>query len=197
MELHDRVTRAAEGTLPEWARVGRGRRAHIERVAALVDGWAEQLGLEEGDRVRWRAAAYLHDALRDAEPEELRDRVPPECRAWPAPMLHGPAAAALLRAEGVHDRPLLLAVSHHTSGHPELDDLGRALYAADFLEPGRPFLQAWRSDLRARMPRELGSVTKEIAAARIEHVVDRRKPLMEPTVAFWNVLVREPVGTSA
>ncbi|MDZ7780129.1 MAG: HD domain-containing protein [Gemmatimonadota bacterium] len=197
MELHERVTAAAGGVLPDWACVTRGRRAHIERVAVLLDRWGEDLELSETDRARWRAAAYLHDALRDADPEALRDRVPAECRAWPGPMLHGPAAAERLREEGVRDGPLLLSISYHTLGHPELDDLGRALYSADFLEPGRPFLEEWRSALRARMPRALGPVTKEIAAARIGHVVDRRQTLRNPTVAFWNVLVRESVGAGS
>jgi 2-amino-4-hydroxy-6-hydroxymethyldihydropteridine diphosphokinase len=189
MELHALVMTAAAGELPDWASVGPARLAHIQRVAALMDDWSRGLGLDEEERVRWRAAAYLHDALREADPETLRGSVPEELHGFPGPVLHGPAAAERLRVEGVRDRALLRAVGYHTVGHPQLDALGRALYCADFLDPGRPFLPEWRETLRSRMPSELDAVTREIVAARLTHLVAREVRLLEPTVAFWNVLV--------
>lgn len=188
MHLHDRVVDAAEGRLPEWAEAGPERRAHIVRVVTLLDGWGRSLGLDERDLARWRAAGWLHDALREADPELLRPQVPEEMRALPGAALHGPAAAARLRAEGVEDEPLLDAVAYHTVGHPALDTLGRALYAADFLEPGRTLLPEWRAGLRSRMPEELEAVTREILGARVCHLVERGSRLQPSTVAFWNAL---------
>ena len=52
--------------LPAWAQVGKRRRAHIRRVAALVAHWADEMGASQRDRHRWLKAAWLHDALRDA-----------------------------------------------------------------------------------------------------------------------------------
>lgn len=186
--MHERVADAAEGRLPEWARAGRSRRAHMERVASLLDAWAAELGLGDEERRRWRAAAFLHDVLREADPEALRPTVPPDLRSLPDPALHGPAAAERLRAEGVEDEPLLHAIAHHTVGHPTLDTLGRALYVADFLEPGRSLLPGWRASLRERMPAELECVTREILGARIAHLTDIGASLQPSTVAFWNEL---------
>lgn len=191
MVLHERVAAAAEGVLPEWACVGSERRAHIERVAELMESWGRDLRLDDQDRARWRAAAYLHDALRETDPEELRAALPRRYAALPGPVLHGPAAAERLRSEGVADEPLLRSVAYHTVGHPDLDHLGRGLYAADFLEPGRAFLTEWRAELRARMPEDLDGVTREILGARVRHLVDCGVPLLEPTVAFWNALLDE------
>lgn len=187
--LHPLVRAAAEGELPEWSRAGRARRAHMDRVVALLDEWAREADLPERDRLRWRAAGYLHDALREADPEALRPRVPPALADLPGRVLHGPAAAERMRAAGVGDAPLLLAVAFHTLGHPRFDLLGRALYAADFLEPGRSFRPGWRKALRRRMPAESGIVVREIVAARIAHQVERGGPLRPETVDFWNVLV--------
>jgi 2-amino-4-hydroxy-6-hydroxymethyldihydropteridine diphosphokinase len=89
----------------------------------------------------------------------------------------------------VLDGELLLALAYHTVGHPSLGMLGRALYAADFLEPGRAFLPEWRAGLRARMPEELDAVTRDIVGARVTYLVDRGFDLPADTVGFWNVLV--------
>lgn len=182
------VKRAADGDLPDWARVTDARKAHLERVAQLMDEWARSRSEESVDQVRWRAAGYLHDALRDESPAALRQVVPRRYRRLPDPLLHGPAAAAVLREEGVADEPLLRAVAYHTMGHPELDDLGRALYAADFLEPGRNHRPDWAEVQRSRMPSELDDVVRQVALARITHLLDRRRPVQEETAAFWNRL---------
>lgn len=179
---------AAEGRLPDWAQVDQPRIEHIARVAALLDEWAIGLGLSEAERGRWRAAAWLHDALRLAPAAELRPLVPFELRELAPPLLHGPAAAAMLRSEGVTDEGLLLAVGYHTLGHPELDAMGRALYAADFLEPGRTFDPLVRATLRARMPASMDSVVPAICRARIVYLLRTGRSVRPETMDFWNVI---------
>jgi len=172
--------------LPEWAVVKPKRRAHIERVAALVGDWAELRGLDEADRDRWLAAAWLHDALRDEKTDALRTLVPKEFADWPGALLHGPAAAARLRNGGVADEGLLCAITYHTVGHPDFDDAGRILYLADHLEPGRPFDPLGRAVLRARMPHDETAVLRAVLQNRIGHMLQGRKKLRSETVAFWN-----------
>ena len=163
----------------------------MERVARLLDEWAADLELSEGERRRWRAAGLAHDLLRDADPEELRGHLPPTLARLPGPILHGPAAAERLRIDGVEDGELLTAVAFHTVGDARFGRLGRALYAADFLEPGRTFLPEWREARRARMPGELDSVVREIAGARIGNLIERGSPVLPRTLTFWNTIVRE------
>ena len=182
--LHPTVVRAGSGQAPGWAVAGEERRAHMERVASLLRVWAEELELSRRDVIRWTALGWLHDALRDASPEELRPRVEVGLRDLPPELLHGPAAAARLREEGVEDDDLLRAVRYHTLGHPELDRMGRALYAADFLEPGRSLLPEWRAVLRARMPHELDPVVREIVDVRVEHLLARQGSVRPETRAF-------------
>lgn len=188
MPAHPLVTAAASGRLPDWAVVSASRRQHIERVAELMDGWAERAGLADEERERWRAVAYLHDALRDAPPERLRAWVDEE---MPDALLHGPAAAARLRSEGVEDEELLDAIAHHTVGAPTFERLGRALYAADFLEPGRTFLPEERAELRHRVPAELDEVVRDVARLRIRDLERRGRPVSPRTQEFWNGLVEE------
>jgi HD superfamily phosphohydrolase YqeK len=181
------VRAAARGELPPWAVVAPKRRAHIARVAALMDQWARAAGLHPEDRDRWVAAAWLHDALRDAGPERLRSEVPDALRGLPGPLLHGPAAAE--RLEGEADDELRDAVRYHTLGHPSFGSLGKALYLADFLEPGRDFEIEWRAELRRRLPEALDAAAVEVVAARIRYLVEGRKPVRPETAAFWSALV--------
>lgn len=176
------VRDAAEGRLPEWAQARPKRREHIARVAALMAEWARALGLSTDEVARWTAAAVLHDALRDAEPDELRLEVPAAFAELPGKLLHGPAAAE--RLAGQADDEVRDAVRFHTLGSPRFGTLGRALYLADFLEPGRTFEPAWTESLRCRMPGEMEAVLREVVDARIGHVARNGGILHPETMAF-------------
>ncbi len=190
MAARSSLDTAAAGRLPPWAVTTPERRAHIERVAQLLEAWGEALHAPATERRRWRAAAWLHDALRDAPPDDLRGELPEAFRAWPDPLLHGPAAAEWLRGEGVGDEGLLRAVAYHTLGHPELDRGGRLLYLADFLEPGRGFDPVLRAALRARMPSALDEVLQRVVAARLGWLLETGRAIQPESLAFWNSLVR-------
>ncbi len=194
MTLHPIVTAAAQGKLPSWSVVGANRFQHMTRVAELLDGWASTLGRSERERARWRAAGFLHDALREAEAEGLRASLSGESSDLPERVLHGPAAAQRLRSEGITDEPFLNAIAYHTIGHPDLDELGRALYTADFLEPGRRRLMELRASLRERMPEDSARVVTEIARIRIGRLLDERLPIPTETCEFWNALTLEVDG---
>ena len=176
----------ARGELPSWTEAKPKRRAHIERVAQLMASWSVSLGLDETEKTRWLAAAWLHDALRDAEPETLRAVVGQAFADWPAPLLHGPAAAARAFTDGITDEALLRAIAYHTVGHPDFDASGRALFLADFLEPGRPFEPVARAVLRARMPHDESAVLREVLRSRMAHLISTHKKIRRETLAFWN-----------
>lgn len=183
---------AAAGELPLWACASPERRAHMGRVAGLMSAWAQQLALPAGEEVRWTAAGWLHDVLRDADPAELRAEVPSNEQDLPGAVLHGPAAA--YRLAGAVDSRVATAVHYHTLGHPSLDRLGRALYLADFLDPNRPDDRQWREALRARMPGDLDEVTIEVAAYDLQDKIERRLPIRPETAAFWSALVGRKRG---
>lgn len=177
------VRDAARGVLPDWARASERRRAHIGRVAALLGEWAGALGLPARERDRWLAAGWLHDVLREATPDELRPLVPEAFRALPPKLLHGPAAAERLAGEA--DAELLDAIRYHTLGSARFGRLGRALYLADFLEPGRRYEPEWTASLRARMPHELDAVLREVVRARVRHVEESGSVLHPETRALY------------
>ncbi|HET7789964.1 MAG TPA: hypothetical protein VFK78_04130, partial [Gemmatimonadales bacterium] len=70
------------------------------------------------------------------------------------------------------------------------DDVGKTLYLADYLEPGRAFDAEERRALAARVPGERDAVLKEVAARRIAKQLRGGWPLAPETVDFWNALAR-------
>lgn len=159
---------------------------HVGRVAELVAHWAEQMGVPDSERNRWLRAVWLHDALRDASEEELVRWAP--SMTGPVELRHGPASAARAKGEGETDRGVLDAVRYHSIGLAEWDMVGRVLYCADFLEPGRTFDREQRAGWAERFPRDLGGVLRDVARARVGYMIHSRWPLPEPTVRFWNSL---------
>ena len=170
--------------LPRWAAVSEWRRGHIARVVALLDQWARTMDVPEAERQSWIDAGRWHDAFRDAPESELR-RWSGNTR-FEAEMMHGPAAAARLGAEGETRTEVLEAIRYHTVGSPEWGRTGRALYMADFLDPGRPFAQKDRAFLASKVPLDFDGVFRQVVRMRLEWALREGHALFAETVRLWN-----------
>lgn len=169
----------------------------MARVAALLREWGEVRGDHPRDVERWTAVGYLHDVLRDADPDHLRAGLSRPLNRLPDEVIHGPAAAERLRRAGVTDEAFLTAIACHTLGSPEFDDIGKALYVADFLEPGRKLQPKWRARLRDKMPEGLDAVAKAVAGKRIQFLIKKGRPVPSETFGLWNVLAKGRSWSSA
>lgn len=172
--------------LPSWSIVTDKRRAHIGRVVALLRSWAEALVLPPAERQAWVDAGSWHDALRDADEPTLRAATGDHVR--PFGMLHGPAAALRLAALGETRQDVLDAIRWHTVGQSDWSRVGRALYMADFLEPGRSFMQADRAFLATCVPLAFDQVFRQVVRMRLEWAIREGKGLAPETVALWETV---------
>jgi HD superfamily phosphohydrolase YqeK len=172
--------------LPPWAVVADRRVAHIARVADLLDDWARARGVGAVEAGRWRRAALLHDALRDAD-DAVLGRYEPR-PAWPRKTWHGPAAAAAAAADGERDAGVLDAVRYHSLGYARWDEAGRMLYLADYLEPGRPYQRAKLDALAALVPAEPAAALREVATLRIGWRLKEGGLIARETWEFWNAI---------
>jgi HD superfamily phosphohydrolase YqeK len=177
---------STELSLPPWARASDKRRAHIARVTTLLLDWADAMALDEVERAQWRDAGRWHDALRDAPEQELRALLDDEETA--ASLLHGPAAALRLRQDGETRADVLRAVAAHTVGDASWARTGRALYMADFLEPGRRFAREERARLAARAPADFAGVLRDVVRARLGGALRDGAPVDPRTVGLWNAV---------
>ncbi len=169
--------------LPSWSIVTDKRCAHIARVVALLRTWADALGLPSAEAQAWSDAGAWHDALRDADEPTLRAETGDVTR--PFGMLHGPAAAIRLAALGETRQEVLDAIRWHTVGQTSWSRVGRALYMADFLEPGRSFMQADRAFLASAVPLAFDQVFRQVVRMRLEWAIREGKGLAPETVALW------------
>lgn len=173
----------AEIELPAWGVASPRRRAHIARVTELALSWANAMHVDAAEREAWSDAARWHDALRDAREAELRAIVPD--LDWPAELLHGPAAAARLAKNGERRSAVLDAIFWHTVGNARWERTGRALYMADFLEPGRPFDRETRARLAARVPDDFDGAFREVVQLRLGEKVASGDEQRPETIALW------------
>jgi len=160
--------------LPDWAQATKKRRAHVRRMVVLLNEWADDMDVPQEERRRWLTACWLHDALRDAE--------------LPDGISHGHAAAELAASHGESDRGVLSAVRYHSVGYARWDDVGKMLYLADFLEPGRKSRRKQRAQMARRVSRDRDGVLQEILAQQILSRIRRQRPIDPRTIEFWNSL---------
>ena len=172
--------------LPDWARVSDKRAEHIQRVTALLNSWAAAMRLPPAEARAFIDAGVLHDALRDASEAELRQITGDE--ESPLGLLHGPAAAITLEQHGEKRADLLDAVRYHTVGSVRWGVVGRALYMADFLEPGRKFMRQDRYFLALQVPTSFETVFRQVVRMRLEWTVREGNHIFPETVTLWNSL---------
>ena len=142
------------------------------------------MSLAPDEAAEWRDAGAWHDALRDADEATLRRITGDHER--PEGMLHGFAAAIRLLEDGESRQGVIDAVQWHTVGFPKWSRAGRALYMADFLEPGRKFMQTDRAFLASLVPERFDEVFRQVVRMRLEWTVREGKGLAIETVQLWN-----------
>lgn len=172
--------------LPVWAQVGEKRLAHIQRVTSLLRAWGAAMRLSSDEANAWIDAGTWHDALRDAPESELRGITGD--RTSPGGLLHGPAVAIKLESEGERRQNVLDAIRYHTVGSAKWDRTGRAIYMADYLEPGRKFLAEDRGFLASQVPHSFEGVFRQVVRFRLEWSVREGNHIFPETVALWNSL---------
>jgi HD superfamily phosphohydrolase YqeK len=179
-------TRNAAYGLPEWAQVSEKRRSHIARVTALLESWASHIARDAAEASALRDVGLWHDGLRDADEPLLRELSADPTA--PLDVLHGPAAATLLARNGETRGEVLDAVRWHTLGSPRWGRVGRALYMADFLEPGRKFALTDRAYLAAQVPNDFDGTFRQVVRMRLEWSLREGKELFPETVELWNTV---------
>ena len=76
----------------------------------------------------------------------------------------------------------------HTIGSAHWGRVGRALYVADFLEPGRKFASTDRAFLAAQIGRDFDGVLRQVVRMRLEWSLREGLEIFPETAALWNAV---------
>ena len=120
------------------------RYEHSCRVAVYAEGLAQRYGYGRKTQRLCYLAGISHDICKEQRRSLLLRMVQTDGQpvsfdeVGNSGLLHGRAAAVLLQEKfGIHKKLLLNAVRYHTSASPKFEAVGKIVYIADKIEPGR------------------------------------------------------------
>ena len=167
--------------------------AHIFRTRDVGLDLAARHGIDEQ---RAELAILGHDVARAAKKKDILRQAerfalsPLEIEQKAPVMLHGPVGAELLRHEdGLDDEEILDAVRYHTTGHPNLTQLGLLVFISDKLEPRKIKSYPYQQELRHIANESLGQAVLEFLCRESAMRLQRRRPVHPASLATINALL--------
>lgn len=115
---------------------------HVLRVEEMALELAEKYAV---DVERVSIAALLHDVAKEESSSEMLDLIISEnldldLLQYGPQIWHAPVGAVQARREfAVEDEAILNAIKCHTIGAPEMGDVEKVIFIADYIERGRDF----------------------------------------------------------
>ena len=157
IELKTReIDRFAKSVLTE------SRYAHSVRVAEYARHLAKEYKKEGVSSALAYFTGLAHDICKKCSDEELVKLVEADglgidnVEKNRLNLLHGRASAIVLQKKfGINDESVLKAVAFHTFGYEGIDALGKIIYIADKIEPGRPDTENFRNMVKSSSLNEL------------------------------------------
>lgn len=115
---------------------------HTIRVYEVALQLAKHYGVCEN---KVAIAALFHDYCKDEQIERLKQQVidydlPPTLLLYDQELWHGPVAAKMVRdIFHIADEEIYRAIYYHTTGRPNMSDVEKIVFIADYIEPNRHF----------------------------------------------------------
>lgn len=173
--------------------LGEKRLRHVRGVYKAALGFAELFKLSAADTRRLELAVWFHDFTKGLDiggqialAQRFNIALPEEALKAP-PVIHGVVGAWLIPNVFKMDEPsVCAAVFHHTTGHPELDMVGKLLFLADYCEGGRGFDS---SHITGLLPDDLNGALFITIREKIIHVLNKSRYLHSTSLAFYHGLL--------
>lgn len=143
-----------------------------------------------------RIAGISHDIARELSDKEIitlveRDGMDMSDYEYKHPvLLHGRAGAVILQEEfGINEEVILDAVRWHTVGHPDMGSIGKVLFVADYVEPGRDHIT---EDFRRMLyGLNLNGMVTEVLSRQIEYLRNKGNIIVESSILLYDKLLSE------
>ncbi len=94
------------------------------------------------DEYKASISAILHDYAKneplDKMKEIINNYLDPELLKYDPVVYHGEVGSYLIHKDlGIKDQDIIDAVKYHVTGHPDMNDIAKIIYIADYTENGR------------------------------------------------------------
>ena len=170
---------------------------HVLRVEACSIALAKKYG---ASLEACSLAALLHDFAKEHDAKSMKKIVlsqalDSEMTGYGSEIMHGPVGAYYAeKVFGIMDRAILDAIRQHTIGGEVMTLIGKVLFIADYIEPGRTFTGVDEA-------RRLAEISLDEAAyfkieKTIIHLVKKELPIYPGTIHVYNSWIQRKVGNS-
>lgn len=151
---------------------------HTLGVATTAKEMAETFGVNPNKAY---FAGMLHDCAKNLSDEELLKICRENnieisvCEAKSPYLLHGKVGAYISKTKyGITDEEILSAIVWHTTGKPDMTDLEKIVFSADYIEPGR-HKQPNLEFLRELAQKDLDLLTFNILKDTVEYLNEHKQ----------------------
>ena len=173
--------------------LSKNRYEHSLRVAETAAHMCRLYGLDENLGL---ISGIAHDICKEIPEEEMISLAAKDGRpivgleAKKPSLLHGRAASVKIGSEfGIFDKDVVQAIAMHTFGCRGLCDLGKILFVADKIEPGRPqSTDEYRKNLFSK---SLNGITLSVLNENIEYLTKNGKKVARESLEWAEELKNE------
>ena len=139
-------------------------------------------------------ASLFHDYCREWKNEDLKAYAVEhelscerEEMVYPV-LLHAPVAAHIAsRTECLDSKPVIDAIRWHTLGNSQMGLLGALVFCADYMEPGRCYMN--ESIINTLMENEtIEGLVKNILDHHISHMSKKGRPVADATLRLYDYI---------
>lgn len=171
-------------------RLSEERFEHVLRVELTALELAEKYAV---DLEKSSIAALLHDVAKEEPDSEMRDLVISEnldlsLLQFGSQIWHAPVGAVQARRDfEITDEEILNAITYHTVGAPEMTDVEKVVFVADYVEPGRDFTGAKKA--RKLAEESLDKVIQLKIKDTIIELIERKRKIYPKAIDSYNAWI--------
>lgn len=171
-------------------RLSKKRFNHVLRVEETALELAEQYDVNP-EKVS--IAALLHDVAKEEPDNEMRDLVISEnldldLLQYGNQIWHAPVGAVQAKRDfEIIDEEIINAIIFHTIGSPDMTDVEKIIFVADYIEPGRDFEEA--IEARKLAEKSLEEVIQYKLKSTIIDLIKQNKKIYPKAIDSYNAWI--------
>ncbi|URZ87361.1 bis(5'-nucleosyl)-tetraphosphatase (symmetrical) YqeK [Floricoccus penangensis] len=164
-----------------------------EHVLAVEEQAIKLAKIHGVDEYKAGLAGLLHDYAKELPTEDFKrliieyglDR---DLLSWGNNVLHGMVGIYKIQEDiGLKDEEILHAIKVHTVGCPEMSDLDKVVYVADYIEPHRDFPGVNKARKLAK--EDLDEAVAYETRGTVKHLIDREIKIYPQTLETYNYYI--------